>query len=489
MNIFSKSQQFLQKTTASASIFAVVFSSMFPTLTAFSQANSEGTLTTIPPKVAVATGATLPEKPVESEKNSPADTISNKTASLETATGSVQTATGSIKAESSASSVNISTPENLGKSVIYTVKNAISQMSERVSDTAENIEEIASKAKSTTRMFIASADPEASKTGSTDLSVQIDGPVAAQRSSKIQYSINILNNGPSDAHSSVLAVDIPEDMRNITLSCSGVTGNATCPEKQTFDDNTTKILKTLKNFPAGGSIQLELSVVLPQSTPDSLSFGVKITPPEGVLEINERSNASVKNLAPTTSSTDVLISAITNNSTGFTTPPVVSVYNENTRREEMTFHEGDRVSYTVRYQNNGPAFLTDVPIKMDFRFGNEGTFSLEYEDLSISCQGNNGAVCPEKFNYGYDGELPSNGWLETRDGNAWFQIIHDGYTKVEQMPENSSVDVTFSFVPKKLKYIGANNIWVNNSYLNRDQYCRDFSFSNYFELGTVAIYS
>lgn len=87
---------------------------------------------------------------------------------------------------------------------------------------------------------------------------------------------------------------------------------------------------------------------------------------------------------------------------------------------------------------------------------------LDYEDLSFSCSAKNGAECPTGYLVKENTVWPRNGTMYTTSGG--YINFFNGYNRersiaressahglIPRLPANGSVEITVSFVPKKIR--------------------------------------
>lgn len=66
----------------------------------------------------------------------------------------------------------------------------------------------------------------------------------------------------------------------------------------------------------------------------------------------------------------------------------------------VVFNNPQPVTYTIRYENNGPGYADGAGIGFNLGLGNNignRQRQLEYENLNIGCIASEGTVCPEGF--------------------------------------------------------------------------------------------
>lgn len=198
----------------------------------------------------------------------------------------------------------------------------------------------------------AATAPAPSTSGATDLSVDVTALLEAENNRYMNYVITV-RNPDMNAHGASVKLTLPDGMRKISLSCRNPQGGAVCPEEIVYNDGTKEITRLLSNFPAGSTMELVLKARFPLNPPTSVNLSAEISVPAGMTDINRGNNIRSLNTAIVDGKADTLVKSFIQ----VTNPdlqPEVHVVDETKGLRAVVFNNPQPVTYTIRYENNGP---------------------------------------------------------------------------------------------------------------------------------------
>lgn len=377
------------------------------------------------------------------------------------------TETGAIiESAPTTSAVDLSTPENVATSA----RNVVSNAADEVVTLAEKVEKMLASAGENLESVLAApkAGVEISTQGATDLSIKIDGQTEAENNRYLVYKITVTNEGPSDANGSNLKVSLPEGLRKIVLTCVESNEKTECPNEETYSDGSREINKQIGKLLVGGKLVFDLKAKLPLNPPTSVNFTTEVSVPAGMTDTNIKSNQAILNTRIVGGRADVAVTSFSAADIADMNP-TTQIADEKKGTKEIVFNNPHPISYTVRYENEGPGYADGAGINMYLNLGDNIYDSisrkLEYENMTITCTASDGAVCPAEFKNNNNQENPRDGWKET---GTWSQshyinIFHESYTKIPELSAHSYIDVTVTFTPKKLTFVERDNRCIDRN--------------------------
>jgi uncharacterized repeat protein (TIGR01451 family) len=217
-------------------------------------------------------------------------------------------------------------------------------------------------------------DPDATNNTSTigttvqlvaDVRATKTGPLSANPNSIVNYTIVLVNSGPSAANGSVMTDQVPAILGSVSASCISTTGGASCVQPTVAGNN---VQATIANFPAGSTLTFNVQGTVGSGALGSITNTVSIAAPSNVLDPDPTNNTALSN-SPVTPVADVRIE----------------------KSAPASVNAGGSISYALQITNAGPSianltnFLDNVP--------------TDITNLSATCaSATNGATCPVAIN-------------------------------------------------------------------------------------------
>ena len=125
-----------------------------------------------------------------------------------------------------------------------------------------------------------------------DVRVTKTGPASANAGATVNYTIVVINSGPSAANGTVMTDAVPASLSNVAATCTGVTGSAVCPPVIVSGNNVTATLATL---PSGSTVSFNVQGVVLGGAVGSITNSVTVTPPVGVIDPDPTNNTALSN--------------------------------------------------------------------------------------------------------------------------------------------------------------------------------------------------
>lgn len=149
----------------------------------------------------------------------------------------------------------------------------------------------------------ASASDSDTRAASADLSVVKTGPANVSGGAPISYTLVISNAGPSSADGATWQDPLPLGITNVTASCAGTTGGATCAAPTVTGSVPAGYVVdgTLPVLPPGSTVTVTISGTAPTGN-QILANTASVTPPSGLTDPQNNNNSST-----TTTSTPVTL--------------------------------------------------------------------------------------------------------------------------------------------------------------------------------------
>jgi uncharacterized repeat protein (TIGR01451 family) len=182
----------------------------------------------------------------------------------------------------------------------------------------------------------------------------INVPTQASAGSPIGYTLEVSNNGPSDASAITVQESISAALSNVTWQCSS-SGNSSCPA------NGTGNIQQQITLEAGHNAIFQIS-----GTIDQFAQGV-------LLLQSNASHAHDSELANNSSQHQTQIRAQGEVSISITPTTI-------------TAKTGDSISYTIRIENSGPSGVQGLKLTHPL--------AQQISQRSISCSASTGSQCP-----------------------------------------------------------------------------------------------
>lgn len=192
----------------------------------------------------------------------------------------------------------------------------------------------------------------------------------------------------------------------------------------------------------------------------------------------ELSQTSFPNMDIVCPKADLLVKSVSQNFEGvIETTPELSA---NGFGQNLVINNPRPLSYTVVYENKGPMTITDAGIKMMLTLPRG--ISIDYRDLKFDCTPSGGAVCPYTFHKSPNVAYESNGTFEQSSSNDTWNLMHqNNYQElVPSMPANSSITVTFTFTPTKIRDTYYEQCGVSNRNIRMNFYSVEIQDRNSF---------
>ncbi len=195
-------------------------------------------------------------------------------------------------------------------------------------------------------------DDQDTQDSQTDLSItKDDGQTIISPNATLPYTIDVINNGPSDVLGATVADTFPGAIASATWTCVGSVPAATCTSSGSGNINDTV------DLPAGELVTYTVNALVSSGASGSLTNTVVVTAPGYVTELDTTNNDA--------SDTDV-IPAITKTLTGqehgVTTLPDVAIGEIITYRVELTVPTGTMDNlHLIDSLDQGLAFVDCVP--------------------------------------------------------------------------------------------------------------------------------
>ena len=193
-------------------------------------------------------------------------------------------------------------------------------------------------------------DPDTTNNASTvttnvqlvaDVRVTKTGPASANAGATVNYTVVVVNSGPSAANGTVVTDAVPASLTSVSATCTGVTGNAVCPAVNVSGNNVSATIATL---PSGSTVSFNVQGVVLGGAVGSITNSVTVTPPVGVIDPDPTNNTALSN-SPVQPVADLKIEKIA----------------------PVSVNAGAPISYQLLISNAGPSpanlssFLDSVP--------------------------------------------------------------------------------------------------------------------------------
>ena len=261
-----------------------------------------------------------------------------------------------------------------GSSLVYTLPVAFSPAM-----TADPLVNTASASASNAPTPVTGSDSDTLSPFTVGISKSTSSTVA-QPGGTVSYTVTVTNGGAVAAPNTVVADPIPTGLASFTWSCSAA-GGAACPNAT----GSGAINETLATFPAGGSVQYQISAVVSAAPPATVTNTATATPPAGGV-------CSDASTPPCSSSAALPAGAIVAIQKSTTTTTVLP---------------NGPVSFVVKVTNTGSVAAPNTLLSDPLPAG--------IASQTWTCAGSGGAVCPSASSSGALNEtiatLPAGGAL------------------------------------------------------------------------------
>ncbi|MFB9649655.1 DUF11 domain-containing protein [Curtobacterium pusillum] len=170
-----------------------------------------------------------------------------------------------------------------------------------------------------------------------DLAVEHDLAPTVTAGGAVEYAVTARNVGANASEPSTLDVDVPEALRDVTWSCTAVSGSA-CGSQSGTGDVSAEV-----DLPREGSATVTITGQLPSGVTGSLDSVAAVAPAPPLADTNEADNVSTA-------------SAAVEPGDG----PEAHVETDKSVTPSTGVEPGDEVEYTVTARNVGPDVAQDV---------------------------------------------------------------------------------------------------------------------------------
>ena len=251
----------------------------------------------------------------------------------------------------------------------------------------------------------------------------VSGPASWTNGEPFTYVFSIRNDGPDDADGSSFVDTFPVGAKDITMSCISVTNGATCPTW--FNIGATSASGVIPVLPYNGEVRLSISWVYAVTSPTSASNSVTARVPSGTTDPGNTHTYTT------------------------TTPIVVRPADLDTTISGPTAGIAlwSPVTYTFTHTNNGPGPADGSVLSGNMRFIRytwQVYGTVNYEDLTITCEASGGAVCPVFNSASEDGSIIATPSINT-DSYSYYSLYSGGTST--PLPVGWSVTMTVNFTP------------------------------------------
>ncbi|MFJ4295232.1 hypothetical protein [Curtobacterium sp. NPDC089689] len=169
-----------------------------------------------------------------------------------------------------------------------------------------------------------------------DLAVEQDLPAQLAPGAAVEYTATARNIGVNTSAPSAFAVDVPDELQDVTWRCAGADGAACGTESGTGDVGTDL------DLPRGSAAAVTISATVAEQAAGTLESTATIAAAPSVSDVDESDNTS----RATATVDDVA--------------PVAHVETDKRVAPADGVEPGDEVEYTVTARNRGPAVAEDV---------------------------------------------------------------------------------------------------------------------------------
>jgi uncharacterized repeat protein (TIGR01451 family) len=178
-------------------------------------------------------------------------------------------------------------------------------------------------------------------TPSADLSITKTGPSTAAAGTTVTYLLTLTNNGPSPANGATFADNVPNGLTAVTATCQNASvGVSGCAVTVGSGNNVTGSVAT---FPVGGSVQVQITGLIPAGATAALSNKATIKAPATVTDPTDPTNTGAGNNTSATVATTLTKTAD------------LSV----TKTDSLTVvSSGQVLTYSIVVANAGPSTTT-----------------------------------------------------------------------------------------------------------------------------------
>ncbi|PCN46668.1 hypothetical protein Csp2054_16020 [Curtobacterium sp. 'Ferrero'] len=169
-----------------------------------------------------------------------------------------------------------------------------------------------------------------------NLAVEQEMPASVAAGDDVEYAVTARNVGPNASAPSALAVDVPDDLHDVSWTCAADSGSA-CGSDAGTGDVTTDL-----DLPRDGSATITVSGTLDAGATGTVESTATITPEPSLADVDESDNTSTVSAPVTAADTTAQLE------TDKSVTPSDGVA------------PGDEVEYLVTARNRGPADAADV---------------------------------------------------------------------------------------------------------------------------------
>lgn len=123
-----------------------------------------------------------------------------------------------------------------------------------------------------------------------NLRISKTGPATAVAGTPVTYTLTLANDGPSSANGATYSDNVPSNLTGVTATCQNPSGGASGCTATVGSGNA--VSGSVATFPAGASVQVQITGTVPPSATAALNNTATIAPPSGVTDPAPGNNTS-----------------------------------------------------------------------------------------------------------------------------------------------------------------------------------------------------